>query len=147
MDRLEHKDGREAWEELDGVKTFRVVNAAGENMAEAVCRQMSDGRWLQVDEEGYCILTEHENGKLTLVPDAESEKTKTISICVDNVWAGDGKILDGEIRDCAAQLGGDQEETEVLYSMIEDAIEAGKDCVTCELNNGQTASIEWSING
>ena len=73
MDHLEHEDGREAWEELAGVKTFRVVNEAGENMADAVCRQMADGRWLHSDNvDGYFIMTEHENGNLTLVPDAES---------------------------------------------------------------------------
>jgi len=69
-----------------------------------------------------------------------------ISISVNGVWAGDGKIVDGEIRDCAAQLGGDQDETEVLYSLIEDAIEGGRgDELSTRRDGGEEIKISWSI--
>lgn len=48
--------------------------------------------------------------------------TTTISIYRDGVWAGDGRIVDGCIVDCAAQLGPDVEASEDTYEAIEDAI-------------------------
>ena len=88
MDRLNHENGRLAFAALAGAKTFRVVNEMGENIDQAVCRQMSDGRWLHVDEvDGYCILTEHEYGNLTTVPDettSEQEEAKAYKYaCAD----------------------------------------------------------------
>ena len=50
----------------------------------------------------------------------------TINIYRDGVWAGGGELVDGEIVDCSAVLGGDQDESEETYCMIEEAIEEGK---------------------
>ncbi len=53
-----------------------------------------------------------------------------ISITADNVWAGNGiydhtnngDTVSGNIRDCAAVLGGSQDKAEEIYEAIEDAI-------------------------
>lgn len=58
-----------------------------------------------------------------------------ISINEDNIWAGDGiydhtdginaegqKTVSGNIRDCAAILGGSQDKAEEIYAAIEEAI-------------------------
>ena len=39
-------------------------------------------------------------------------------------WAGDGRIVDGCIADCAAVLGPDQDASDETYEAIEDAITA-----------------------
>lgn len=54
---------------------------------------------------------------------------KRISIYRDNVWAGDGRLAGGEITDCPAVLGADQDESEAVYELIQDAIEADEDSV------------------
>jgi len=70
----------------------------------------------------------------------------TISISQDNVWAGSGKLTDGIISDCAAQFGADQDESENVYEMIEEAIEEGKDSLRVELSDRDDAvTITWSI--
>jgi hypothetical protein len=47
----------------------------------------------------------------------------TISIFRDGVWSGSGEITeDGEIIDCAAVLGPTQDESDMTYEMIADAI-------------------------
>jgi hypothetical protein len=63
-----------------------------------------------------------------------------ISIAVDNVWAGSGKLRGGEIVDCGAQFCDDTTESESVYAAIEDAIDCGKESVTFR---GQT--IAWTI--
>jgi hypothetical protein len=63
-----------------------------------------------------------------------------ISIEVDNVWAGSGKLANGQITDCGAQFCDDTRESELVYASIEDAIESGKDSVKFL---GQT--ITWTI--
>ena len=69
-----------------------------------------------------------------------------ISISVDNVWAGSGKLRDGVIEDCGAQFGADQDESEVVYEMIEDAIEEGKDAIKVQMSDSDdTVEITWSI--
>lgn len=70
----------------------------------------------------------------------------TISISQDNVWAGSGKLIDGIISDCGAQFGADQDESEEVYEMIEEAIEDGKDSLKVELSDRDDAvTITWSI--
>jgi hypothetical protein len=70
----------------------------------------------------------------------------TISISVDNVWAGSGKLNDGVIIDCGAQFGDDQDESENVYEMIEEAISEGKDCLKVELSDRDSAVlITWTI--
>lgn len=56
-------------------------------------------------------------------------KTK-ITIYRDDVWAGEGWLdADGQIVDCPAVLGDDQDESDAVYAAIESAIEDGEDCV------------------
>lgn len=58
--------------------------------------------------------------------ECESEEVfPKISITVDGNWAGDGIIRNGTIEDCAAILGGSQDEADRLYAEIEEAIESG----------------------
>lgn len=70
--------------------------------------------------------------------------TPVITITVDHVWAGSGKLINGEIRECGAQFCDDNDESDVIYSMIEDAIEAGKTSLKIEID-GKTQLVEWSI--
>jgi hypothetical protein len=51
-------------------------------------------------------------------------KTK-VSIFRDNVWAGDGRLVNGFIEDCPAILGPDQDAAEETYALIESAIADG----------------------
>lgn len=67
-----------------------------------------------------------------------------ITISLDRVWAGSGKLIDGIISDCGAQLGADQDESEVVYEMIEEAIEDGKDSMTIEIE-GKDTLVTWNI--
>ena len=70
----------------------------------------------------------------------------TISISVDGIWAGSGKLTDGVISDCGAQFGADQDESENVYEMIEEAIMEGKDSIRVELSDRDDAvELTWSI--
>jgi hypothetical protein len=70
----------------------------------------------------------------------------TISISQDNVWAGSGKLREGVIEDCGAQFGADQDESENVYELIEEAIADGKDSLKIELSDSDDAvTITWSI--
>ena len=69
-----------------------------------------------------------------------------ISIFQDQVWAGSGKLIDGIISDCGAQFCDDQDESENVYEMIEEAIEEGRDSLKVELSDRDEAvEITWSI--
>jgi hypothetical protein len=46
----------------------------------------------------------------------------TIRISRNGIWAGDGRIVDGQIVDFAAMLGADQDASDETYEAIEDAI-------------------------
>lgn len=52
-----------------------------------------------------------------------------INIYCDNVWSGEGRLVDGEIIDCPAVLGADQDESDAVYELIQDAIDAEEDAV------------------
>jgi len=69
----------------------------------------------------------------------------TISISQENVWAGSGILTDGKISNCGAQFGSDQDESENVYELIEEAIEDGHDGINVELADGSTVEITWSI--
>lgn len=50
-------------------------------------------------------------------------ETSRVSISRDSgEWAGDGRWSDCSIVDCAAQLGDTQDETETIYTDLEDAL-------------------------
>ena len=71
--------------------------------------------------------------------------TSLISISVNNVWAGSGRLTDGIISDCYAQFGANQDESENVYELIEEAIEGGRDQIRVELSDREHAvSITWS---
>jgi hypothetical protein len=75
-----------------------------------------------------------------------TENYTTISISVDNVWAGSGKLTDGVITDCSAQFCDDNDESLSVYEMIEEAIEEGEDSLKVELSDRDEAVvITWSI--
>lgn len=57
---------------------------------------------------------------------------RKIQIFADNAWAGDGKLINGTIEDCAAILGGSQDAADDAYAAIEEAIEAGEASVTVD---------------
>lgn len=80
---------------------------------------------------------------------ANQVESVVINIYVDNVWAGSGRLLgnadDGfEIVDCGAQFCDDNDESEDVYGMIEDAIDNGESSLTVDLTNGRKL-ITWSI--
>ena len=58
----------------------------------------------------------------------------------EGVWVGQGVIGEsGQITDCPARLGEDEEETEKLYCAIEQSIEQG-------FTSGAVAKYEWFIH-
>lgn len=67
-----------------------------------------------------------------------------ISISMDHVWAGSGKLIDGQIVDCSAQFCDDNDKSLEVYEMIEDSIEDGDDELTVELD-GESRTMTWSI--
>jgi hypothetical protein len=74
-----------------------------------------------------------------------------ISISVDNVYAGNGKLRTWsdesvEIIDCGAVFADDQDESENVYELIQEAIEEGKDSLKVELSDRDSAVlITWTI--
>jgi hypothetical protein len=50
-----------------------------------------------------------------------------IEIFADDVWAGEGRLVDGVIVDCPAVLGGSQDTSDEIYELIQDTIEEGDD--------------------
>lgn len=75
----------------------------------------------------------------------------TISLNVDNIWAGSGKLRTWsdesvEIIDCGAIFAGNQDESENVYELIQDAIKEGKDSLKVELSDRDSAvRITWTI--
>lgn len=70
----------------------------------------------------------------------------TITILVDGVVAGYGRLVDGHIADCGAVFANDQDESENVYELIEEAIGEGKDSLKVELSNLDSAvRITWDI--
>lgn len=70
----------------------------------------------------------------------------TISLAVDGIWAGSGKLIGGVIRDCGAVFAGDQSESENVYELIEEAIADGKQSLKVELSDrSDAAKITWDI--
>lgn len=67
-----------------------------------------------------------------------------ISISVDQIWAGSGKLRDGIIEDCGAQFCDDNDASLAIYEDIEEAIAAGLDHVDAEID-GETKRITWII--
>jgi len=77
---------------------------------------------------------------------SKSTEYTTISISIDGIWAGSGKLTDGVISDCGAQFCDDSDESENVYEMIEEAIAGGKDSLKVELSDRDEAvKITWSI--
>lgn len=68
----------------------------------------------------------------------------TISISMDGVWAGSGKLVDGIIENCGAQFCDDNDASLAVYAQIESAIAAGRDSLTTEID-GQPRRLTWSI--
>jgi len=74
-----------------------------------------------------------------------TNNSQVISISMDQVWAGSGKLIDGRIEDCGAQFCDDTDESELVYELIEEAIEAGKDSVKVAFDDGVTRVIAWTL--
>ena len=70
---------------------------------------------------------------------------KQISISVDGVWAGSGRLIDNRIVDCGAVLASGQFDSDDVYELIEDAISRGRDTQRIEHEDGTTHSYTWSI--
>lgn len=67
-----------------------------------------------------------------------------IDICVDHVWSGSGRVIDGSIVDCAAQFCDDYDASLSIYDDIEDAISEGNDSLQADLD-GESKTITWSL--
>lgn len=68
----------------------------------------------------------------------------TISISLDGIWAGSGKLVDGRIEDCGAQFCDDNDASLAVYDLIESAIAAGRNSLTTEID-GERKTLTWSI--
>jgi len=68
----------------------------------------------------------------------------TISISMDGIWAGSGKLTNGIIEDCAAQFCDDNDASLAIYDDIETAIAAGRDSLKVKID-GQVRRLTWSI--
>jgi hypothetical protein len=69
-----------------------------------------------------------------------------ISISVDGIWAGSGKLDGGQIVDCGAQFCRDADESEDIYEMIENAISGGRESVSVKHSDDDYVHhITWSI--
>ena len=110
------------WNEGDNWEStqYQSANCSGRTsrMIE-LCRELSVDAWqVEADEVGMIKLAEVE-----IAPEPRS-----ISIYRDDVWAGDGYLsADGEVEDCSAVLGEDQDASDETYQMIADAISNGED--------------------
>ena len=57
----------------------------------------------------------------------------------DSIWVGQGRVNEhGQIFDCPANLGEDEEGTEEVYCSIEQSIEQG-------FTSGTTGGYEWFL--
>lgn len=88
-------------------------------------------------------------------PEKENIMSRTsygISISRNGIWAGDGiydhtdtpDVVAGNIRDCSAVLGGDQETAEKIYEAIEDAITEGDQPMDGEIKWGED-TYSWTL--
>ncbi len=68
----------------------------------------------------------------------------TISIAMDGVWAGSGKLRDGTIQDCGAQFCDDNDASLSVYPLIEAAIAAGLDDLVTMID-GTQRRLTWTI--
>ena len=80
-------------------------------------------------------------GRYDTESEADAVAHPSISIYRDNVWAGDGRIVDGSIVDCAAVLGPDQDSSDENYEAIEDAISDGQTEIT-----RPDGTYSWSLS-
>lgn len=72
--------------------------------------------------------------------------TTRISISVDGVWSGSGRVVDdSRIVDCGAVFAGGQDESDDVYEAIEEAISEGRDSQRIEHADGTTHVYTWSI--
>lgn len=71
--------------------------------------------------------------------------TQQISISMDGIWAGTGTLRNGIIADCGAQFCDDADESDLIYSMIEDAIAEGKDSLKVQLDDESKHVFTWSL--
>lgn len=67
-----------------------------------------------------------------------------ISIAMDGVWAGSGKLRDGMIEDCGAQFSDNNDESLTVYAEIESAIARGDNSLTVDLD-GESRKLTWTI--
>ena len=64
-----------------------------------------------------------------------------ITISVNGIWAGSGNLVEGRITGCGCVFGNSQDESEVIYELIEDAI--AEECkVLIDGDDRYTWSIE-----
>lgn len=75
-----------------------------------------------------------------------SNAAHKIIISMDNIWAGSGDLVDGQIVNCGAQFCDDIDESDVVYSMIEDRLD--DEIVDGEMTidiDGQDRKISWHL--
>jgi hypothetical protein len=75
---------------------------------------------------------------------AKTTDHTVISISMDGVWAGSGKLRDGIIEDCGAQFCDDNDESLLIYDKIEQAIAADRNELTVTID-GESHRLTWSI--
>lgn len=73
-----------------------------------------------------------------------TKTTLRISISVDGVWAGSGRIVNGRVEECGAVWCDDQDESDVVYEMLDDAIADGLESLKIEVA-GKMQKFTWEI--
>ena len=69
-----------------------------------------------------------------------------ISISMDQILAGSGKLINGRLEDCGAQFCDNNDESIAVYDMIEDAIANGKNSVKVQFSDSDDVRvITWSL--
>lgn len=70
-----------------------------------------------------------------------------ISISMDGIWAGSGKLINGRIEDCGAQFCDDNDESLSVYDMIEEAIKQCRHNVKVQFSGADDIKvITWSLS-
>ena len=127
------------------MKTFTVIRAENRaNGREDVVGTISADTQEQAEMEAAGQFECDELHQLIVTADEATTQQISISISMDQVWEGSGRLVDGRIVDCGAQFCDDTDESEAVYELIEDAITEGKDEIKIEIE-GRDHIVSWSL--
>ncbi len=70
--------------------------------------------------------------------------SQRISISLDDIWVGYGKLTNGYISDCGIVWCDDENESESIYQLIETSIAEGISAFGVEID-GKVHKISWNL--